>query len=175
MSSYTLTPENGTLTIRTGRGGAAAKAGHDLLMQVGWWEGTLALDEAPEASSVRLVADAGSIRVLEGTGGMTKLGDDDKDNIKQTIDDEVLKGARVSFESTSVRSASDGTITVEGQLDLLGRRQPLTFTLTLEDGHLAGSATVTQTAWGIKPYSALFGTLKVSDDVVVAIDAQLPE
>jgi polyisoprenoid-binding protein YceI len=175
MSSYTLTPEHGTLSIRTGRAGAAAKAGHDLVMEVGWWEGTLTLADDPAASSVKLVADAGSVRVVDGSGGMTKLGDDDKDNIKQTIDDEVLKGNRVSYESTAVSSGSDGSLQVEGQLDLLGRREPLAFALTLEDGHLTATATVTQSAWGIKPYSALFGTLKVADDVVVAIDAQLPK
>ena len=37
-----------------------------------------------------------------------------------------------------------------------------------------GTAVVTQTAWGIAPYSALFGTLKVTDEVEVAIEAVLP-
>ena len=33
---------------------------------------------------------------------------------------------------------------------------------------------VKQTDWGIKPYSALFGALKVADEVEVAIDAACP-
>ena len=36
------------------------------------------------------------MQVLEGTGGMTKLGDDDKDGIKQTIDEDVLKGTPIT-------------------------------------------------------------------------------
>ena len=32
--THTLGPENGTLSVRTGRTGAAAKAGHDLLIHV---------------------------------------------------------------------------------------------------------------------------------------------
>ena len=39
------------------------------------------------------------------------------------------------------------------------------------EGRLAGSATLKQSDWGIKPYSALFGTLKVADEVTVSIDA----
>ena len=39
---------------------------------------------------------------------------------------------------------------------------------------VAGSARIKQTDWGIKPFSALFGTLKVADEVEVGIDAKLP-
>ena len=46
--------------------------------------------------------------------------------------------------------------------------------LTAADGRLTGTATVKQTDWGMKPYTALFGTLKVADEVEVAIDAGLP-
>jgi polyisoprenoid-binding protein YceI len=175
--TYTLNSEHGTLTVRTRRGGAAAKAGHDLLIEVGSWEGTLQLAEDPAASSIALTADAGSMRVLEGTGGMTRLGDDDKDGIKQTIDDDILKGCTVTFQSSAVRvggGGSDGGLQVDGEVELLGRRSPVSFALTIDDGHLTGSATVKQTDHGIKPYSALFGTLKVADEVVVAVDAQLP-
>lgn len=174
--TYTLNPEHGTLSVRTSRTGAAAKAGHDLLIEVGSWEGTLQLAEDPAASSIRLSADARSMRVVEGTGGMTKLGDDDKVGIKQTIDQDVLKGAAIAFESSAVRAGADGRgFDVDGELELLGQRAPVSFALTLDDaGHLLANARLKQTAWGIKPYSALFGTLKVADEVEVAIDAQLP-
>jgi polyisoprenoid-binding protein YceI len=173
--TYTLNSDHGTLMVRTKRGGAAARAGHDLLIEVGSWEGTLQLAEDPAASSIALTADAGSMRVLEGTGGMTKLGDDDKDGIKQTIDEDILKGCTVTFQSAAVRSGADGRLDVDGELELLGRHAPASFTVTIDDGgHLTGRATVKQTNHGIKPYSALFGTLKVADEVEVAVDAQLP-
>ena len=35
---------------------------------------------------------------------------------------------------------------------------------------LTGSATVKQSDWGMKPYSALFGALKVADEVEVAFE-----
>ena len=89
--TYRLGPDDGTLSVRTGRTGAAAKAGHDLLIHVTAWEATLAVGDDPADTSVELDADAASLRVREGTGGMQSLGDDDKANIQQTIDDDVLK------------------------------------------------------------------------------------
>ena len=41
--TYRLGPDDGTLSVRTGRTGAAAKAGHDLLIHVTAWEATLAV------------------------------------------------------------------------------------------------------------------------------------
>ena len=45
-------PSNATLAVQTRRGGAAAKAGHDLLLHVTAWEGTLTIgdDGAPAAA-----------------------------------------------------------------------------------------------------------------------------
>ena len=54
-------------------------------------------------------------------------------------------------------------------------KHPLEFALNLsEDGQLRGSAMVQQTKWKMKPFSALFGTLKVADVVEIQIDARVP-
>lgn len=170
---YRLGPDTGRLTVRTGKAGAAAKAGHNLLIEVTAWEGTLKLAADPAPSSVTLRADPRSLVVREGSGGIQPLGDDDKANIAQTIDDEVLKGTAIEFSSTTV-APSDGRLRVEGQLQLAGRAAPIAFELELADGdRLTGVAAINQTDWGIKPYSALFGALKVADAVEVAIDATL--
>ncbi|HWK30216.1 MAG TPA: YceI family protein [Solirubrobacter sp.] len=164
----TLGPENGTLTVRTGRRGAVARAGHDLLIEVQRWEGTLSPDE------VTLTADARSLRVVSGSGGLSPLGDDEKAGIAQTIDDEVLEGTTIAYRSSAV-TARDGGYDVAGELDLHGVTHPLAFSLTLDGDHLTGSAQVKQSDWRMKPYSALFGTLKVADVVEVSIDATLPK
>ena len=168
--THRLGPANSTLSVRTKRGGAAAKAGHDLDLLVTAWEGTL---EVGEASSVELTADATSLRVQKGTGGMQALGDEDKANIHQTIDDEVLERRDIVFRSTRAEPTERG-LSVEGDLTLAGTTQPVAFELTAgEDGTLAATAVVTQTRWGMKPYSALWGALKVLDDVEVAFDGHL--
>jgi hypothetical protein len=68
--TYQLGPGDGTLSIRTGRTGAAAKAGHDLVIEVTAWEATLSVGDSPADTSVELAADATSLHVREGTGGM---------------------------------------------------------------------------------------------------------
>jgi Fe-Mn family superoxide dismutase len=170
--TFELGPRNGTLSVRTGRAGAAAKAGHDLLLHVTVWEATL---EVGEQIEIALEADAGSLRVREGTGGMVELGDDDHASIEQTIDEEILKRREIEFRSTAVEAAEDGRLGVQGELTLAGATRPIAFELRV-DGHgrLSGSAAFEQTDWGITPYSALFGALQVADEVEVAIDAHLP-
>lgn len=162
------------LTVNTKRTGAAAKAGHDLTIQVDSWNATLTIGDDPSQSSLELNADADSLRVLEGQGGIQSLGDDDKGNIRQTIITEVLETDPIEFHSSSVSSAGDA-LRVDGQLLLKGRTNALSFELTVaDDGRPAGLARFNQTDWGMKPYSALFGTLKVTDEIEVAIEAQLP-
>jgi polyisoprenoid-binding protein YceI len=173
--SYTLGPAQATLTVRTRKGGAAAKAGHNLLIEVTAWSAALDVADDPAQSSLTLSADARSLKVLDGTGGIQALGEDDKAGITQTIHDEVLKGGSIQFRSTSVTpSPNGGPVAVSGELELLGRSAPLSFELRVDDGHIAAAATVKQTDWGIKPYSALFGTLKVLDEVVIEVDGTLP-
>jgi polyisoprenoid-binding protein YceI len=172
--THKLGPETGTLSVRTGRTGAAAKAGHNLLIHVTAWQATLEVTVDPTQTSIALDADATSLRVREGTGGMQALGDDDKASIQKTIDDDVLKRKGIEFRSTAVQPAGDGRLTVQGDLTLGGKSHPISFDLSVDDGKLSGSAVVKQTDWGIKPYSTLFGALKVVDEVEVVIDASLP-
>lgn len=167
--TYRLGPDNAELLVHTRRQGAAAKAGHDLEMVVTQWSGTL---DVGDASSVTLTADSSSLRVREGRGGMKALGEDDKDNIRQTIDDEVLTRTSIEFRSTQVEGTSDGDhLRVYGDLELMGQTHPLEFELEATDeGRLSGRATVKQSDWGMKPYSALFGALKVADEVTITIE-----
>jgi|SRR3954447_2771487 hypothetical protein len=165
--THELGPGDGTLVVRTGKGGAAAKAGHNLVLEVTRWSATL----APERLS--LTADARSLRVRGGSGGISPLGDEEKAGIAQTIDDEVLKGGSIAFRSTRVDAAGD-RVAVEGELELLGVTRPLAFDLASAGGRLTGSARFKQTDFKMKPYSALFGTLKVADEVEVAVDVQIP-
>ena len=168
---YQLGPENGTLAVRTGRTGTVAKAGHDLLLHVTRWRGEL--DDGDEPS-VTLDADSTSFKVREGTGGMMALDDGDLANIEQTIDDEVLKRQDISFRSTRAEETAEG-LSVTGDLTLRSTTRSVAFDLMLGDGRVRGTALVKQTDWGMKPYTALFGALKVADEVRVEIDAELPQ
>ena len=64
--THRLGPENGTLSVRTGRIGAAAMAGHDLLLDVTAWQATLEVGEGE--TSLVLEAD-GSVAACAGGNG----------------------------------------------------------------------------------------------------------
>ncbi len=105
---------------------------------------------------------------------MQSLDADDRAGISQTIDEEVLKGSAIVFRSREVALADNGGLFVTGDLELSGVTHPIAFDLQVsDDGQVSGSAVVKQTEWGMKPYTALFGTLKVADEVHVSIDGRL--
>ena len=168
--TYVFGPGDGTLTVHTAKGGVAAKAGHDLEIEVTRWRGTL---EAGERPSIAVTADARSLRVRKASGGMAPFGDDEKRAVSQTIDEEVLKRTPIEYRSTRVDLDGD-TVHAQGELELSGVRAPLALDLTIADGRLRGRARIKQTDWRMKPYSTLFGTLKVADVVEVSIDAAVP-
>jgi polyisoprenoid-binding protein YceI len=173
--TYKLGPENASLRVETKRRGAAAKAGHDLVIAVGSWRGTLEIGEDPDQNSLALSADSGSMEVIEGTGGIKAVTDADKVEIKKTLEDEVLQPGQVEFKSTAVTPMNDGErLKVSGELSMNGNVHPLDFELELRpNGAVSARATVKQSDWGIEPYSGLFGTLKVRDEVEVVGEASL--
>ena len=164
--THRLGPHNARLSVHTRRSGPAAKAGHDLVIHVTSWEGTLQLGEDPSATSIEFAADPTSLRVHQGKGGMQALSDDDKASIHRTIDDEVLGRRDIAFRSTKVTPAGEGgRMSVQGDLTVAGTTRPIEFDLVVdEDGKLGARTVITQSLWGIKPYSTLFGALKVDDE-----------
>ncbi|GAA3221948.1 YceI family protein [Nonomuraea helvata] len=174
--NYTFGAESGRLLVHTTRTGLGAKAGHDLTIEVTRWRGTAVVDAADPANcSMTVEADAGSLEVREGTGGVKPLTDSDHAEIERTIREKILqvrKHPTITFRSTRV----DGTaqsFRVEGELTLVGVTQPVEVQGSLTDERVQGSATVVQTRWGIRPYSALLGALKLSDEVGVWFDVGL--
>ena len=168
--TYKFGPDNASLHVETGRSGAADKAVHDLVIDATTGEATL---EVGDSSSLTLTADPTSLRVREGQGGMQALKDDDKQDIHKTIDKDVLKKKDIRLASSSVEPAGDG-LKVSGELEMAGKSKPVSFDLNESGGTITASATLDQTDWGIKPYSALFGALKVNDEVKVVVEGTLP-
>lgn len=173
--TYRLTAESGELLVKTGRTGMGRRAGHDLVIEVTRWQGEATVASAkPEDSMVSVEVDVDSLAVREGLGGLKPLTDSDRGDIKNTLRDILDSEAhpKITFESTSVTRSAD-FVTVEGDLTIRGESEPVTISAEITDDRVRGSATVAQTRWGIKPYSAFLGALKLADEVVVEFDAAL--
>jgi polyisoprenoid-binding protein YceI len=168
-------PASGRITLRTSRDGLAAQAGHDLTIDVGRWSGQLAISDDGSPAELQVKADLGSLLVREGSGGLKPLTDRDKREIAVTARN-TLRADRypeATFTATSFEPGGNGGV-IEGTLSLAGqsRSERLQVSETGPDRYRA-TATVHQTDFGIKPYSAFLGSLKVSDAVQVEVEVDL--
>jgi hypothetical protein len=172
--THQLGPEAGTLHVHTFREGVAQKVGHDLIIEVGDWGATLEVSEHGEPLAIALEADSSSLDVLEGRRGVKPLTDKDRAEIRSNIDQKILLRRPISFASSNAE-LSKGKITVSGELTIAGATRPATFAVMHgSDDRLHGALSVTQSEWGIKPYRALMGALKVRDTVEIVLDVKLP-
>jgi polyisoprenoid-binding protein YceI len=181
--TFTLSNENGNLTIRTSREGLGARAGHDLKIQATHWE-AIAESEGT-APKVKAEVDAKSLQILEGTGGVKPLTDGDRADIKTDLEKKILESdryPRIAFQATGWQVLSDDPThtkgRLSGELELRGQRSPLELEVDLQraDGAIRVSArgAIVQSRWGIKPYTAFLGALKVADPVQVEVEGTVP-
>ncbi|MFA1543343.1 YceI family protein [Actinomadura monticuli] len=169
--NFQLGPDDGRLLLRTGRSGLGRRAGHDLTIEATRWSAVVEAREPLSASSVEVTVEVDALEVREGTGGAMPLSGNDRAEIRKNLRKTLDSGRhpRITFVSTGI-----GDDAVEGDLTIMGRTKPVRIGAALEDGRVRGSVTVTQTRWGIKPYSAFFGALRLADDVEVEFDLKLP-
>jgi hypothetical protein len=148
-------PRNARLEVHTHREGAASRVGHDLVLEVGKWWATL---ERGDRVRIELAADPGSLRVAGAHGGVTPLTDRDRRQIAERIG-KILGPNEIRFHADGLES---------GELTLVGQTRPLAFAVDSEDP-VSARATVTQSDFGIKPYRAMLGQLRVADQVEVVL------
>jgi polyisoprenoid-binding protein YceI len=181
--TFTLSNENGRLTIRTSREGLGARAGHDLTIQATRWEAVTQSEGAPPRVTVEV--DAGSLQILEGSGGVKPLTDGDRAEIKVDLEKKILESdryPRIAFQATGWQMLSEDPshtrALLSGELELHGQRSPLELEVDLQrvDGaiQVRASGAVVQSKWGIKPYTAFLGALKVADPVRIEVEATVP-
>ncbi|MBT2419047.1 YceI family protein [Streptomyces sp. ISL-22] len=168
--TYAFGPSTGRLLVKTSRAGLGRKAGHDLTIEAARWSGeAVVVADDPGRSSVTVTVETGSLTVREGTGGLKPLTDADKAEIKRTLEGEGLlhtaEHSTITFRSTRVTGTLE-SFEIAGELTIKGQTHPVTVHGGSDgDGTVCGRATVTQSAFGIKPYSAFLGALKLADDV----------
>jgi polyisoprenoid-binding protein YceI len=180
--TYELGPGSGRIFIKTGREGLAARAGHDLTLEITQWSArvTVPADGSGEAETLTADLDLGSLAVREGTGGAKPLTDRDRRDIQNQAAKILGSTATARFESTRViKSASlagRGGGAIEGTLTLNGTSQPVRLQVTSpEPGRYRGSTAIKQTDFGVTPYSGFFGTLKLRNEVTVEFEITIKE
>ncbi|MGH9225842.1 MAG: YceI family protein [Acidimicrobiales bacterium] len=172
--TYTFGPNNGRLLVKIEREGMAKKAGHDLTLEVASWGADVTVDgDNPANSQMKVNADSRSFQVVEWHGGVKPMTEGDKKDIKKNIDEKCIKNSDISFQSTSVNPTANGA-RVSGDLSINGASQPAQFEIQLDGGIARCTAQIQQSLFGIKPFSAFMGALKVRDVVEIEFEGKLP-
>lgn len=174
MSAVVLPPGACTCVVRTFREGVLAAVGHDL-----------SLDAPPQRVTVDVAArtleatfDPKAIRlrgaVVDGREDPSALSAGDRDKIRRNLLDTVLAAGKhpaITFQGRWT-PAGDGAPTLEGTLSLHGATQPVKAAARVEGDHVVAEFVLRPSAWGIAPFVALLGALRVRDEVRVT--ARLP-
>ena len=162
--------------VFTYRDGVLSALGHDLELDVG----RFAIDADEERRTVDARFDASSLRVVgaqrDGAPLPDALGPDERSQIERAITREVLTAGiypEIRFSATDVRAVGDA-FEASGRLVLHGVERPLVVRAEWRGDRYVAATTIHQPAFGITPYRAFLGALRVKPDVDVRIVMPAP-
>ncbi|MEZ4362406.1 MAG: YceI family protein [Kofleriaceae bacterium] len=163
--------------VFTFKEGALSALAHDLELRV--TRLTLEVgDEGAAPRAVRATFDARSLVVLHALRDgkpTSELSDSDKSKIVETLQREVLdvrKHSEIVYQGRA-EAAGDG-FALTGELTLTGRRRAVPLRAAPQGRRMVAETTLHQPDFGIKPYRALLGALKVRPEVKVRISLPWP-
>lgn len=162
--------QQATCELRTRREGLLAAVGHDLRFAVT----RFAIDVESAPLSLRATFEVHSIQVVcavvAGRDAHGALTDANREEINGHAW-ELLKAndhPNVVFELTTVTGAGNAP-SLTGALRVAGQSQPVTVTVTREGDLWCARATVNTPSFGIRPFRAALGALRVHPDVEVQL------
>jgi polyisoprenoid-binding protein YceI len=173
---YHLDKDCADCFVFTYKEGLLSAVAHDLKIKVTRFQ--IDVDEVARTVDGRF--DAASLRVVcamrDGAESKGTLSADQKREIEGNIVRDVLEAEKypeVRYVSTAVEEDGDG-FRIKGQLSLHGKRKTVEVAVRKErEGYVAG-ARLHQPDFGIRPYSALLGALKVKANVEIRIVVRWP-
>lgn len=166
--------QGGTVRVLTFKEGLLSRVAHDLSLRlerhrVATDGSRLEADLYPESLVVE-----GAIR--GGQLDPALLSEADKRDIGVNIREKVLHtSTHPAIELRADVFRTDGRIELGGPLRMLGRPVEIRFEVRELDGKWSGEVELVPSHWGIQPFKALLGAIKVQDRVVVRFDFPVVE
>ncbi len=165
-----LGPSNTEILVHTFKHGLLSKVAHDLILKV--TEFTIDVEEEP-GGAIQATVDAASLQVVgavvNGQLSPKTLSRRDKRKIESNIVKEVLHSKRHPDIVFSGRRADESTVV--GSLKLHGRSRATEWKLKATDhpNQTQAEFEIHQPDYGIVPFTALLGTLRVKPTVRVVV------
>lgn len=163
--------ETASCAVFTYKEGLLSAVAHDLKLRVERFD----VDVDP--TQVHATFDAASLRVqcaMKDGKEAQAMAAKDAAEIEATIAKEVLVAAQhpsVEFRSSAVRAVDDG-FQIDGTLTVRGTSKSVTIPARRTGDELVATIRLNQPDFGIKPYTAMLGTLKIKPEI--AIELHLP-
>lgn len=164
-------PDTATCEVFTQREGVLSAVGHDLKLRCEKFE-----IEA-DATSVRARFDPASLRVAAAMRGgredASAVSERDRRDIERSCAREVLESHRfpeITFTSSEVRPE-----TIRGTLSLHGRDLSGEFAVKRAQDHAVAEVEIDVRRFGIRPFTAMLGALRVSPSVRVVVTVPWPD
>lgn len=163
-----MTPE---VVVLTYKDGLLARLAHDLQIRCERFEIQRSGNTVTGRFTLSSLHVDGAVERGRVADGVLSAGDRRK--IEQTMRDDVLELSRypeASFRGAIEPGADASKTRVQGKLTLHGREVDLGLvTAELRAGRWIAEITLVTSRWGITPYRALAGALKVQDRVIVRV------
>ena len=151
--------------------GLLARLAHDLKLQVERF--SIEVDDSTH--QIKATFDPSSIQVacaqIDGRDDPSTLSKGDKKKIHDNVTKDVLrvrKYPEIRFDSTHVVQRGEG-FAVEGTLQMHGKSRNLQASVRPDGDRWVTELRLHQPDFGIKPYTAALGALKVKPDVLVRL------
>jgi polyisoprenoid-binding protein YceI len=153
--------QRSTITIHVGKAGLLSMAAHDH-----WISAPIASGVIDESGAPRVAFTVKSASMMVKPD--PKVDAKSQDQVQKNMEEMTIETAKypeISFRSTSVVKAAEGQFKVEGTLNLHGISKPVSLNVKREGESYTGHTAIKQTNFGIKPISAVGGTVKIKDAV----------
>lgn len=162
---------NAEVLVFSYKDGLLAKMAHDLKIRVESF--SIEVDDATRAVEARF--DPKSLRVVcarkDGRDDPGTLGSGDIQKIHANIEKDVLevkKYPEITFRSRDVVETDRG-YRLSGDLTLHGKTRPIVAEVLRDGESYRTEVRLQQTDFGIKPFTAALGALKVKSEVLVTV------
>ncbi|HBP20383.1 MAG TPA: hypothetical protein DEA08_21650 [Planctomycetes bacterium] len=182
MSRLRADPAASTLRLWTEKEGLLSKVAHDLCLEPSEFAVRVERSGAQlESIEVELKVSALRVQGQVKEGRVTPLSAKDHAEIERNLaGPKVLDAARhPTLTWRGSGTLAGARIRAEGQLTLCGRSADLPLSATWEEREgslwVSGEVRFAQTRFGVTPYKALMGALKVKDEVRVSWELRLEE